>query len=129
MISMAGPASNILIAAAFALPFQLGLMTVPVAWPPQGLDPSMLPAYVAVVGVFLNLTLAIFNLLPMYPLDGSAILLGVMPDRWMPVATRLQLLGPVVLGAVILLDFIFGYGVLSSLMGPVVNWATTILLG
>ncbi len=129
LVSLAGPIANVLVAAAFALPFHLGLLTIPQVWPPRGLDLGLLPAYIAFVGVFLNVVLAVFNLLPVYPLDGSSVLLGVTPHRWVPTVSRLQLLGPAVLVSVILLDITFGYGLLWRLVGPVVNWGTTALLG
>ena len=84
LVSLAGPIANVLVAAAFALPFHLGLLTIPQVWPPRGLDLGLLPAHIAFVGVFLNVVLAVFNLLPVYPLDGSSVLLGVTPHRWGP---------------------------------------------
>jgi len=38
--------------------------------------------------VIINLALAFFNLLPVFPLDGSQILLGVLPDRWLRIYER-----------------------------------------
>lgn len=42
-------------------------------------------AYIALIGVFasVNLVLAVFNLLPIPPLDGSRVLGLVLPDRWL----------------------------------------------
>jgi Zn-dependent protease len=84
---------------------------------------------VAYVGVLLNVVLAVFNLLPFFPLDGSAVLMGVAPGRWVPALSRLQLLGPVLLVGVILLDVVFDLGLLWGVMGPVVNWITKLFIG
>lgn len=127
MVSLAGPLSNLVVAAAFALPFQLGLLSVPPV--PSGWDAGFVIGYVAYVGVLLNVVLAVFNLLPFFPLDGSAVVMGLAPGRWVPALSRLQLLGPVLLVGVILLDVVFDLGLLWRVMGPVVNWTTGLLIG
>ena len=129
LVSLAGPASNLLLAIAFALPFQLGLLSLPSGWPPDGLDLSLLPGHIALMGVLLNVVLAVFNLLPFSPLDGSSVLMGVAPRQWVPALTRLQVIGPGILVIVVLADFVLRLGVIWRVVGPVVNWATAILLG
>lgn len=129
LVSVAGPLANLFIAGLFALPFQMGILTIPALWPPTSFDPSALPAYMATMGVVLNLVLAVFNLLPFAPLDGSNILLGIAPRRLLPAVIRLQVMGPGLLIFVILLDFTMGIGILWRAIGPVVNWGTVALLG
>ncbi len=65
----------------------------------------------------INFFLAIFNLLPIPPLDGSRVLAWIMPRRWLPEYYRLERYG-------ILLLFIFIYldsyiGILNALASPV----------
>ena len=127
MVSLAGPLSNLLLAAAFSLPFQMGLLSIPVA--ARGWDAGLAIAYVAYMGVLLNVVLAVFNLLPFFPLDGSAVLMGVAPGPWVPALTRLQLLGPVLLVGVIMMDVVFDMGLLWGVMGPVVNWMVELFIG
>jgi Zn-dependent protease len=72
-VSLAGPATNLALAAVFA-----GLIRVwsgpPIGW----------VAELVYVAGLLNVVLALFNLLPIPPLDGSAILERFLPDRWRP---------------------------------------------
>jgi Zn-dependent protease len=128
LVSVAGPTSNLLMAAAFALPFQLGLLSVPSVWPPSGMDVALLPSYIAIMGVLLNVLLAVFNLLPISPLDGSGLLMGIAPRSWLPALSRLQVAGPGLLMAVIMMDFAFGFGLLSRVVSPLVGWVTRVLL-
>jgi Zn-dependent protease len=68
LISAAGPASNILIALVFGLVIRFGAEGLPMAF-------LAISAYV----VAINITLAIFNLIPIPPLDGSKILFSLLP--------------------------------------------------
>jgi len=75
IVALAGPVSNLLIATVFALYIRS-----------IGGDIGSSPAgQLAVLIVLVNLTLAIFNLIPIPPLDGSKILWGLLPYRWHPV--------------------------------------------
>ena len=81
-ISFAGPIANILAAAAAVLLFQvLRLMTRGVP------DSSFLSKPISGLGVILfalaviNTTLAVFNLIPIPPLDGSGILAGLLSEK------------------------------------------------
>ncbi len=63
--------------------------------------------------VLINIGLALFNLLPMGPLDGAGILRGLLPWRWLPKFDRVQ---PWMGGALIVLALT---GVLGYVIGPV----------
>ena len=129
VVSLAGPASNLVLAGLFAVPFALGVLSLPSEWPPPGLDLSLLPAYIGVMGVLLNVVLAVFNFLPLAPLDGSAILAGIAPAPLVPMMMQLQRVAPALLFGAILLDIVFGVGIVSRVIGPVVDWAAGTLLG
>lgn len=78
-VGAAGPAANFLFAAAVA-----GMLK---------LFAGMLPALVTELGrylVLINLVLGMFNLLPIPPLDGSRILLGLLPARFSSVLVFLE---------------------------------------
>jgi Zn-dependent protease len=66
MVALAGPASNLILAAILALPFRLH-------WLRAGLIGDMWLMLVSV-----NVSLALFNLLPIPPLDGASVLVGIL---------------------------------------------------
>ena len=68
LIAWAGPASNILIACVFA-----GLLAS------LSISPQMVMAFQYII--LINLMLAVFNLVPIPPLDGSKILTAFLPDH------------------------------------------------
>ena len=70
LIALAGPASNLIIAVVFAL-----LLRLATGWG----NPALLLAFEIIV--LLNLLLAIFNLFPIPPLDGSKILYWLLPEK------------------------------------------------
>ena len=63
--------------------------------------------------VLINMGLALFNLLPMGPLDGAGILRGMLPWRWLPKFDRVQ---PWMGGLLIVLALT---GLLGYVIGPV----------
>jgi len=77
-VALAGPATNLVVAFIFSLIVRLAPSVV------EGL--ALPPAFisVAVMIVIINVVLAIFNLIPVPPLDGSKLLLALMPPSWQP---------------------------------------------
>jgi Zn-dependent protease len=86
IVAVAGPLSNLLMAAAWALLARLGVMLE--------IEFISFPLiYSGVAGISINLVLALINLLPIPPLDGSRILSGVLPDYWAWQYNRLERFG------------------------------------
>ena len=69
IVAAAGPASNIDLALIFGLLLRIGVATS--------------PAFIQITSVivFINILLAIFNLVPIPPLDGSKLLFAAFPDK------------------------------------------------
>jgi len=86
-VSLAGPASNLLMAGIAAIPFQLGLVAISAAFIPSGSILPTLPQFLFEF-VYINLVLFLFNLIPIAPLDGEKILSYFMPPPfqhfWIP---------------------------------------------
>ena len=68
-VAVAGPTSNILLALIFGMLLRIGV--------------SSDPAFIQITSliVFINILLAIFNLMPIPPLDGSKLLFAIFPDK------------------------------------------------
>lgn len=87
LVSFAGPASNVLQAVFWATVLSLfisliGIFPAPIRWAIEPIAKFFTMFFIA--GVFVNLGLAVFNLLPVPPLDGSRILRLFLPYelRW-----------------------------------------------
>lgn len=72
IISIAGPVSNLLMASIFSIILRLALMPFSAI----GFLAPIIPIF-----IILNVVLAIFNLVPVHPLDGGKILIGLLPAR------------------------------------------------
>ena len=70
LVAGAGPATNFFLALFFGLLIRFGGVAM---------SPALLDAFAAIV--WLNLALAVFNLIPIPPLDGSKVLAGLLPHR------------------------------------------------
>jgi Zn-dependent protease len=74
--------------------------------------------------ILINTFLAIFNLLPIPPFDGSHIVEGAMPRRWVHFYERLRPFGMLLfVGLIAVTWFAPDLGVLENTIGPPVNWA------
>jgi len=108
LVAAAGPAMNLLLATLAALAFHLlaYLPDVARSWIGQNLQNALI----------INVLLAIFNLLPLLPLDGGRILVGFLPDV---LATPLRRLEPY--GLMILIGLLFILPVLGAQLGVDLN--------
>ena len=78
IVALAGPVSNLLMAVFWALITRLGVLIG------AGAESVSLPLiYSGVAGISINLVLALINLLPIPPLDGSSLVERFLPDGWL----------------------------------------------
>jgi Zn-dependent protease len=124
LTSAAGPFSNLALAALFAIPLRLALPL-----------PSLLNAFLWTM-VFTNVGLALFNLIPLPPLDGFSVVQGVIGTvraRWAielgNTLDRLAPYGPLLLLALLSLGWFSSFSPISSMLGPARNALVGLLVG
>ncbi len=93
VVAAAGPLANVTLALLLGVPYKVGVLEVGGSEP---LNTLMLTT------IHINAVLAIFNLIPVPPLDGSKILVGVLPPAQAIAYARLQPYGVVILLLLIL---------------------------
>lgn len=112
VISFAGPASNLILALIVSLLARF--------YP--------LFSLIAVPFIILNVSLAIFNLIPIHPLDGGKILVGLLPKKYAyTIDTFLSKFGTIFLFLLILPSF-GGSSPISQLISPVINLFLVMLI-
>ncbi|MCX7854532.1 MAG: site-2 protease family protein [Anaerolineae bacterium] len=112
--AFAGPASNLVLAMLCALPFRLGWLSVGDV---VSARLNLATLFFLIADVSLNL--ALFNLLPFFPLDGEKVLVGVLPPRWGDALLSFRPYSPyVLLGLLFLLPYL-GLDLIGMLIGLV----------
>lgn len=102
LIAAAGPASNVVMGVLFTLAFK---------WSIVHFGEANLLTIFTEAGAFLNFSLALFNLIPIPPLDGSKALLAVLDEyRFQNVHRWIAVQGPNLLLVLVLLDMILPTG-------------------
>ena len=103
LVSLAGPLSNFLLALLMVLPIRFGL-TNQISYP------------FLLLGIYINLLLGTFNLMPIPPLDGSKIVAALLPSRWTVKILDLEKYGFLLVLVFVFLNW-FGYVLLPVVTG------------
>ena len=77
----------------------------------------------------INITLAVFNMIPVAPLDGSQILSGLLINRKPQWVRQLQTHGPKVLFGAIVIGTVTSFSPISWLIRPAVKYLTLLFIG
>ena len=129
LVSAAGPASNVVAAVLFAMLVRLGLADALIPGVAIfGRDLASVVDFTLQMLVRFNLILAIFNLLPIAPLDGFKVALGLLPRDLAIPFSRTEPYGIGALLAVVALGFFMNPSPLQLIIGRPVEFAMRILL-
>ena len=112
-VAFAGPASNLLLA--FTGGLLMRLVNI------FGLLQSEMFIQTLYFFIFINISLAVFNMIPVAPLDGSQIFGNMISKNNPQLAWKLQMYGPKILMGIILIGMVTPFSVLGFLMMPFVK--------
>ncbi len=110
LISLAGPASNIIFASILSLIFRF------------------LPNQLLETLIILNVSLAIFNLIPIHPLDGGKILVALLPNRESRQYDLLLNRYGIFILLLLILPLAGGRSIISIVISPIINLLLKIFL-
>jgi len=129
LVSLAGPMSNFLMAIIASIPFRLGLVSVAAIGQASS---SLLPnlPWFLFLFIYINLFLMLFNLLPLFPLDGEKVLEYFLPRSGVRILESIRPYGPLIFIALIfILPRLLGIDLIGRLIQLVLIPLARLLIG
>ena len=117
LVSLAGPGANVFLAVVSAFLFKVLLLLPPIPAAVGYPVAAMLKA-----SVWINIMLALFNLLPIPPLDGSKILAGVLPPKAAYTYEKYESYG------FIIVLILFLTGIIGKIILPIIDFFYSLLV-
>ncbi len=126
MVAAAGPVSNLGVATVMALPIRLGITPwhnpfVINAFAVESWSANDYFGLFLSAGVLLNTILAVFNLLPLAPLDGFRVWVGLLPIELARPIARMERYGILILMGLFFLGPVVGIDVFGWIVRPLVE--------
>jgi len=115
-IAFAGPAANLLLAFIAGTIIRTGMIGGSIA--------MMLYLFTQI-----NIMLAVFNMIPIPPLDGSQIFSGIMSRKNPELVYKLQMYGPQILLGLIMIGYFTKFSPIWMIMSPFVNFFLFLFAG
>jgi Zn-dependent protease len=119
LVSLAGPVANLILALAFGLVFR----TISHGGLPEPL------VNLIFYGVMINIALAIFNLIPIPPLDGSRILGGLLPTEMEREYRKLDRFGPMLVLVLVMGGYMLNIPILWWIILPFLKFFLHLFAG
>ena len=125
-VALAGPAANMGLALLSGLIIRF-LTSDPSAFLSGALGPILISMMVRSLQI--NLMLAVFNLLPVPPLDGSKIMYSLLPPQYAHWNYNRERYGPMVLFGLVMMGMLTGFSILWLFIGPFVRFFAFLFAG
>jgi len=120
-VAFAGPASNLLLA------FTAGLFMRFIKF--SGLMQSEIFYLILYYFIFINIALAVFNMIPVAPLDGSQIFGNIISKKSPELAWKMQIYGPKILMGLVLIGIFTPFSILGMIMMPFIKFFLLLFTG
>jgi len=120
LVASAGPASNLLLAFIGGTIFRVAIAS--------GMEHGTLGTMLYIF-IQINIMLAMFNMIPLPPLDGSQIFNGFMIRKNPKLVYKLQMYGPQILFGLILIGYFTKISPLWMIMSPFINFFMLLFAG
>jgi Zn-dependent protease len=129
LVSLAGPMSNLLMAIVVSAFFRLGLVSTHDIYITSS---EIIPNIAQILYLFIriNLLLMLFNLIPVFPLDGEKVLEYFLPPAGVRVLENIRPYGSMILMVVVLvIPSLLGINVIGIVIQPVLSLISGLLVG
>jgi Zn-dependent protease len=123
----AGPFSNFVLAMLLAIPFRTGWADLGSASIDLYMGKFSIGALL-LIAIQVNLGLMIFNLIPVFPLDGEKVLTGLLPPRWGDSLLRLRPYGMLIMAVLLFVLPRLELDLLGMAIGPIYRLLMSLLL-
>ncbi len=131
-VSLAGPASNLLLAIIASFFFRFNIFSLEQAFTDSyssgsHLIPTLPQLFLEFI--IINLVLMLFNLIPLSPLDGDKIADYLLPSTWSNKFAQIRPYGPMILMVLFIAGPYIGIDILSWIIGPALQFLFSIIVG
>ena len=122
LVSLVGPGSNFIFSLLLAILIRFELI------PNSVLNIDLVASFIFIL-INVNILLCVFNLLPLPPLDGFKVILGILPSRFSNSLSQMERYGAIPLFGILILDMTFSsINIFGTLIGTPVGFTLELML-
>ena len=119
IISLAGPTSNLILASVLSIIYRIAILPAS----PFGILAGFIPPF-----IMLNVVLAVFNLIPVHPLDGGKILVGLLPPKDAAMVDVFMTKYGIFILLILIFPVLGGVSPVFTILTPIINFLLNIYL-